>query len=292
MTFVTRQIVATITLGTGDFGEGKGNTVTLSGYQMHANITKATLPTWDAAEIRIFGVSETYMNQLTLLGKPLNYPRNNLLTISAGDAQSGMSQVFRGLILTAYADFDAPPDVSLVLSAAVNPVAAAQSVPPISYPGPVSAAVIASQIAAQMNIGFVNSGVNVMLPKAYFDGSSIDQLNALKEKANCNAIPTGGSAGNSLEIWPKGTARGAMGPLIAPPNLVNYPKYSDAGAMLQSIYMPGMGIGQLFTLQSSLKSAVGTWMVKSLNYELECLNPTGNNEWFMNIEAMRKDLLA
>ena len=75
------------------------------------------------------------MNQLTRLGKPLAYPRNNIVTLKAGDADSGMSQVFSGIILTAYGDFDDPPNVNLFLSAFTNVVAAAQPVPPISFPG-------------------------------------------------------------------------------------------------------------------------------------------------------------
>lgn len=293
MSFVTRSITVAITLGTGDFGGGNGNTVTLEGYQVHANITKGGAPSWDAAEIRVWGVSETLMNQLTRLGKPLAYPRNNIVTVTAGDSESGMSQVFSGVILTAYGDFDAPPDVNLFISAFSNAVTAAKPTAPLSFPGAASVAVMASQIAAQMNLGFVNDGVNVTLTDQYLPGSSIQQLNRLAAAGNFNYITNGGSAGQSLEIWPKGTSRGQMGPEIGPDSgLVNYPKYSDAGVMVQAIYAPGMGLGTAFTLKSSLESAAGTWFVLNLNYELECLNPRGDNPWFMNIEAQRASLAS
>lgn len=288
MSFVQRSIEVAITLGIGNFGDGKGDTVTLTGYQVHAEITKGGAPSWDAAQIRVWGVSASLMNQLTRLGKPLAYPRNNTVVVTAGDADSGMSQVFSGTILTAYGDFDAVPDVCLFLSAIGNIVPATQPAAPLSFPGSADVSVIASQIAQQMGLGFVNDGVATKLSNQYLAGSSMQQLQKLADAGNFNYVTNGGGAAKSLEIWPKGEARGAMGPLIGPlTGLVGYPKYSDAGVMLIVLYMPGMGLGTAFTLKSSLQSATGTWFVLSLEYELECLNPKGSNPWFMHIEAQR-----
>ena len=216
MTFVQRQIKVEITLGTGDFGEGTGNTVDLDGYQVHANITKGGAPSWDSAEIRIWGLSLNLLNQLTRLGKPLAYPRNNIITVTAGDADAGMSQVFRGIILGAYGDFDGLPDVSLVVTASSNSVVATQPQKPLSFPGASDVAVIAQQIAQQMGLGFVNDGVSGQLKDQYLPGASIQQLNKLAAAGNFNYITNGGAAGQSLEIWPKGKKRGEDGPLISP----------------------------------------------------------------------------
>lgn len=295
MSFVERKITVAITLGSGDFGGGKGNTVTLEGYWVHANITKGGAPTWDAAEIRIWGPSASLMNQLTRLGKPLAYPRNNTVTVTAGDDQSGMSQVFSGIILTAYGDFDGAPDVNLFLSCFSNAVTAAKPIQPISFPGSADIAVIANQIASSMGLSFINDGVSGQLSNQYLAGSAIQQLNKLAAAGNFNYVTNGGSAGQSLEIWPKGKSRGAQGPLISGKDgtLVGYPKYSDAGVILQALYQPGMGLGSAFTLESeSVPSADGTWFVLHLNYELECLNPRGSNPWFMNIEAQRASLAS
>ena len=64
--------------------------------------------------------------------------------------------------------------------------------------------VIASQIAAQMSLGFVNDGVTVKLTNTYLAGSAVQQLNRFAQAGNFNYVTNGGSAGQILEIWPKG----------------------------------------------------------------------------------------
>ena len=296
MSFVSRQIVATITLNppsSGDVGsgttfDGKNNTATLDGYWIAATITKGGAPSWDAAEVRIYGLSESLMNKLTRLGKPLNFTRTNLLTLTAGDDVSGMSIVFQGNIQVAYADFDASPDVCLVISAFVGPVPSTKPIAPTSFPNGGSAATMASQIASLMGLHFINEGVSTTLPPSYFAGSAQQQMNTLADAGNFQWIPNGGSGLQSVVIWPKGQSQGAMGPLIGPTSgLVDYPKYTDQGASITSIYQPGINIGTAFTLQSSLTSAVGTWFAYQVSLDLECNNPKGSNPWFMVIDAAR-----
>jgi hypothetical protein len=288
VSFVSRQIDVTITLGTGDFGEGKGNTVTLSGYQVSANIQKFGNPTTDAAEIRIYGLSATLLNTLSRLGKPLQYERTNTITVSAGDAVAGMSTVYTGIMWDSYGDFDASPDVCLFVAAFQNTINSAAPVAPLSFAPGASVAVIAAQIASVMGLGFINDGVSATLPGSFYAaGSAQGQLDKLQQAGNFNYITTGGT-GSSLEIWPKGGSRGAMGPLISPSTgMVGYPKYSDAGIEVRALYMPGMGVGTPFQLQSSLTGAVGLWYVLSISLELEANNPTGGDAWFMDITGQR-----
>lgn len=289
MSFVSRQIDVTITLGTGDFGEGKGNSVKLSGYQVSATIQKFGNPTTDAAEIRIYGISATLLNTLSRLGKPLEYPRINTISVSAGDAVAGMSTVYTGNIWDSFGDFDAMPDVCLVVTAFQNTIDTAAPVAPISFAAGASASVIAAQIAAAMGIGFINSGVNATIPgSVYIAGSAQNQIDKLAQMGNFQYITTGGT-GTSLQIWPKGTTRGAMGPLISPATgMVGYPKYSDAGVVLRVLYAPGLGVGTPFQLQTSLLPEPTTWYVLDITLELEANNPTGSNPWFMDITGQRK----
>ena len=116
--FVTRAIDVVIALGTGISGKARATASTLSGYWVRCDITKGGAPSFDKAECRIFGPSRDLMNQLTRLGKPIAYERVNTVTINAGDAQSGMSQVFTGLIQTIYGTTSpATPNACLVISA-------------------------------------------------------------------------------------------------------------------------------------------------------------------------------
>lgn len=295
MSFVQRKIDVTITLGTGDFGDGNGNAVTLSGYRVAATVQKFGQPSTDVAEVRIYGVSASIINTLTRLGKPLAYPRDNQISISAGDDQSGMSVVYSGTIFDAYGDYDGLPDVCLMVTAFYDLINSSKPVAPVSFPGTADASVIAALLAAQMGLSFQNEGVTGVLSNQYLAGSSKQMIDKLAQAGNFEYTTSGGTSGQSLVIWPKGSSQGAMGPLIAPPpagTMVGYPKYSDAGVTVTDIYRPGMNIGTPFQLQSSLTGAVGQWFVLSLDYDLEANNPTGANSWFMHVEAQRASLAS
>lgn len=293
MSLLQRKIDVTITLGTGDFGDGKGNAVTLSGYRVYAAIQKFGNPTADSAEIRVYGISDTLIKTLTRLGKPLEYPRNNTVSVSAGDDVSGMSVVYAGQIFNAYGDFDGAPDVCLLITAFVGLTDSSKPVAPISFAPGASASVIAAQIAAQMGQSFINSGVNVTIPGSFYaPGSSQNQLDKLAQAGNFHYTTSGGSSGSSVVIWPKGASQGAMGPLISPSTgLVGYPKYSDAGIEIRALYAPGMALSAPFILESS-QVTKSTWYVLHLDYELEANNPDSNNPWFMHITGQRKQQAA
>lgn len=288
MSLVQREITCTITLASDagtTFANGQ-NTVTLSGLRVAVHITNAGMPQLDTAEIRIWGMLLSDMNALSRLGKPLNWTRSNTITVQAGDSESGMAQVFSGFMQSAFIDFDGMPDVCLNVMAITNIVTATQSATPTSFPGTASIATIMQQLASKAGLGFLNSGVNVQLSNAYYTGSPIQQMEKAARAANCWWIPNGGHSQNQVEIWPKNTPRGAMGPVISSDSgLVGYPKYNDYGVELRYLYSPGLQFGQAFTLKSSLKLDAETWYIIHLDAELTCNDPSGDNPWFYDILA-------
>ena len=285
--FVKRKIDISITLGTGDFGSGpagSSNTVTATGLRCSAQITKAGQPSADQANIRIWGLTEEVMNKATDLGKPLSRPRNNIVTVSAGDDTSGMSQVFSGMILTAYGDFSDPPNAALTISAISNQVEAAAPVKPISFTGGADVVTVMSQIASSMGKNVQNWGVKgVQLASPYFPGTAIQQMNACARAAGINVTT---SDGNPVEIWPKDGQRGQQIPLISPTSgLWSYPLYCDVGVALRTLYMPGLIFGGNFMLDTSITQAKGTWQIIGLQYDLESEMPDG--QWFALIQGTR-----
>lgn len=290
MSLLVRKIDVGIQLGTGDFGEGapgSSNIVTLKGLRVSASITKAGLPSADRAEIRIWGMTRSLMNQITRLGKPLDTVRDNVITISAGDDAGGVAQVFQGTIFTSYGDFNDPPSASVNITAISGQLAAAKPVAAISFPGAANVAVIMQQIAASMDKGFKNSGVGVILSNAYFPGTALDQMKACAVAADINADANG----DFLEIWPKDGNRGASIPLLSPTTgLIGYPAYADRGAAVRALYRPGFLYGGQFQLETSIKPANGLWYIETLSYDLESEIPGG--KWFMNIEASRRSTTA
>ncbi len=283
---VARQIQPIITLAASSGQSFNGNdTAKYDGLRVRVNISKGGTPQLDTAEVRIWGMPLSDMNAVSRLGKPLTWTRENLITLNAGDDQSGMSQIFTGAMYSAFVDFNAP-EVSLNIMAISRLVELTKAVPPSSFPGNASIDTIGQAIATKMGLGFLNSGVTWQTKNAYFTGSAKDQMDSAAAAANCQWTPNGGAAGNLLEVWPKGQARGDSTLTIGPQSgLIGYPAYTDVGVIFRMLYAPGLAYGQTFTLQSSVLPNTTKWYVLHMDLDLGCNDPDGDNPWSQEITA-------
>ena len=296
MTMTKRGIRVIITLGEGAFGDdpaSKDNTVTLEGLQVSATVQKGGLPSLDSAAVRIHGLEQSMVNKLSRVGVPFMKVRNNRITVEAGDPEAGYSQVFSGVIQTAFGDYQSAPDVALQVMAQAGILGLKKPVTALSYPQGVKVGTVCAQIAASMEMSFINHGVDITLPASYFPGTAVDQLRAVARAAGINAQITGGPVGddankNYVEIWPKGGTRGGRVPLISPKTgLVGYPEYNDLGLTLTTLYEPGLAFGGRFHLDTSVEPAKGLWNILQIAYELESETPGG--PWFCHIVATRTE---
>lgn len=283
MAYVKRKINVAITLGTGDFGEGRGNTVTAEGLRVSANIVKGGLPSFDQAEIRVWGLTQSVMNHVTDLGKPLDRIRNNTIRVSAGDEGGGVADIFSGTIMTAYNDFNDPPNAAVSFTCISAQVEAAKPVPALSIKGSADIVTIMQQIAAAMGKNLVNWGVQgIVIPSPYYPGTATDQMRKAAQAANIWADANG----DNLEIWPKDGHRGGLVPVISKATgLIGYPQYADAGVAIRALYQPGLVLGGQFKLETVISPASGTWNILRLIYDLESETPGG--KWEMDINAYR-----
>lgn len=292
MSLVRRKIDLTFILGQGDFGEGGFDMVKVSGLKVHASIVKAGAQSGDQGSIQVFGLRKDLLNKLSRLGRPLDQMRNNAVVVEAGDDVSGMSQVFAGDMIDAYADLDNAPDAVLNITAITGALAACKPIPPSSFPGPAAPEIIAARLAEQMGFAFVNEGVSgTVITDSYFPGTAKAQLEALAEAAHfdkcIDAGPNGGAGDNQqvLTIWPKGAKRGD-GPAVGPTTgLVGYPRYADVGVAIRSLYKPGFLLGMQVQLDTDIEAARGAWNLISVVYSLQSETPRG--DWFADMLATR-----
>ena len=94
--------------GTGVPGADGTNQVVLSGSRASARIQNNGSPSGSNADVAIYGLAPSLVNQITTLG--MTFPttvNRNLLTISAGDAVVGLSPIFTGTIIRSLADYAA-----------------------------------------------------------------------------------------------------------------------------------------------------------------------------------------
>lgn len=305
--YAQRAINVSVTLGTGTFGQSGQNTVLLKGLRVTAAITKATFPTLDTAEIRVYGLTPTQMQSCSTLGVSTYMVRQrNTVLLEAGDVVNGMSTVFTGYIFNAWQDFDEIPDTALNIIAGGGGDQAVLPVPPLSQPTSFDVATVLSGLANRMQWVFENAGVNVQLPPSYFPGTALQQCHDIARAANINLYADTSKSPVTLAIWPKLGTRGGQIPLIsAGTGLVGYPKYASNGISFKTIFNPNIILGGNIQMQSTVGGAPmtigpgqavpagtqsggpnGLWNVTGpLVHDLSAQLPNG--PWFTEVNATR-----
>lgn len=271
--FTKKRLDLTITLGTGDFGETVGETVTLSGLRMSADMVAGSGDAMAMAQIRVFGLPQEMMNRLTSIGKNQWAVRGkNKILLAAGDGINGMQVVFMGSIGAAWADYGSQPDVAFNMAGYSGMAALLKPVNAISFKGSTDVAGIMEGLAKTMGLAFQNNGVNVKLSSPYFDGTALHQVRACAHDANINQK----IENDTLIIWPKnGFVEGDI-PLISPETgMIGYPSLNGAGMRIQTVFNSKIRPGQKVEIKSSIGMACGIWKTSTVNHSLACEMPGG-----------------
>ena len=208
MSFVKRMISLTFTLNNTKFQGTGSDTLTISGLRTSVTIHEAGGVSRGACHIVVYGLTASQMNSLSLYGMPADVQFNNRVSVSAGDAVSGMSQVFQGTITSCEADYSDQENAALVVEAYAYQYQAIAPAQPYSQPGSVDVSVIMGNLAKQLGLNFENTGVSVKLSNPYLCGSLVKQVQSVAKAANINAYLD--SKSGKLAIWPKGQGRNAQ----------------------------------------------------------------------------------
>lgn len=253
-----------------------GGTVTLSGARTSARIRNAGVMSGCTAEIQVFGVAQSVMNQLTTLGLMYNLVTLNQVTVNAGDA-AGLSTVFQGTVYWAYGDYERAPDVALFMGATSGTGGSASPAAPSSFQGNQSVVQIMQTLANQMGLNFENHGVSGLpLKSAYVEGALIEQANQIARQAG---ILVSIINGTTLAICPRGGSLAPVGsvPVIAPgAGMIGYPAFTQQGIIVKHIFNPAIQFLRQIQVQgSSIPQANGTWVVYKLDLDLDSLVPHG-----------------
>lgn len=308
--YVQRAITVTVVLGTGSFGQSGQNSVTLKGLRVAAVLEKYGYPSYDKANIRIYGLPASLMQQLSTLGVQRQMVRvRNSVLVEAGDAINGMAVVYSGYILDAWADYSESPDTSLNILGGGGQDQAIIPVGPRSFPTSFDVATALSGIATSMGWAFENSGANVRLPAGYYPGTALEQVYAIASDANIECYADSSTNPITLAIWPKLGTRGGQIPLIsAATGLIGWPRFQSYGMSFKCLFNPNIkcGIGGVIQMQSSVGGAPttigkgqatpegtqtgggpnGLWFVRApLIFDLASQTPGG--PWYNEVECAR-----
>lgn len=283
MSYVRRAITATIQLGKGAFGDQLGDTITLAGLRMAANVVSWGQSAMGTTQLRVFGLPLEVMNRLTTIG-PINTTirGQNKLTLAAGDKDGQQAVIFRGTIDQCWGEFSGAPDVVLNVTAMAGLKDALKPVPALSFNGPVDVAQVMIGLAATMGLTFENNGVSVMLSHPNYPGTALEQVRACAKEASINYVIDR----DILAIWPLKGFRSAPVPVISSDTgMVGYPSFTGSGVSVTNIFTPGIRMGGRVEVKSQIVPANGIWNVLSVIHNLECETPGG--QWFTHLECGR-----
>lgn len=283
MDLTRRRLSFTFQLANGVFDEIGNDTSEASGYRASVTISHAGQLTAGRADVRIWGLSMSTMNRLTVTSAyDLPQLANNLVIISAGDENGGSAVCYIGNIMEAWVDGSGPPDMAFYLSANTAAYVGRKPVPPLSYNGSVDASILLAGIASQMDKAFENNGVTGVLVDPYKPGDLKSQLDSICRDLDCDYTV---DEPGVLAVWPKGESKKGSPSIILSPEtgMVGYPAFSQYGLRVRSIYNPNLAYGRKVEVQSAIGTAAGTWVIQNVTHSLD--TETVGGQWFTDIDC-------
>lgn len=284
MTFARRELRVTFRrAGDKTFTESGTNQVTLSNHRMSCEVVNAGVPSGQTANLAIYGVSLSTMNDLATLGMVIQFIPRNTLIVEAGDLGGSMSKIFEGTILNAWMDAAASPDVSLRVDALAGADAATRPVPPSSFQGTADVATVMQNLASQMGVDFENNGVTEKLSNCYFPGTLKEQAYACANHAGIGVDLSNGK----LSIWKRNGDRGSSNVVLSPKDgtLIGYPAFIAQGIILKTLFNKDIQFMKTLKVKDSqLTAANGEWRVTNIAHSLAAQMPHGS--WYSTLRAV------
>lgn len=279
--FVRKFITVILGIGTGQLGDGRATMYTLENHRVSANIQAYGGETQGMATVKIFGMTESLMNSLTTIGPNLRQVRaKNSIQLLAGEDPNSLSTVYSGTIQTAYADYNAAPEVPFEITATSASVPALKTAQPTAFSGTVTVDRVMRTIANGMGWAYENANVDssFVLDSPTFNGSYLDQI-----KSCAFAVGIDYSTDNfTLSIKKQQTSFGGIIPVVSPSDptayrLIGYPTFSSSGIIINSLFIPSIRQGGSIQLKDSfITAANGQFIVNSVQHDIDSLVPGGN----------------
>lgn len=284
--YAVRQLNYTFQLGQGDFGASGSTTLTLpAGLRSELQIVNALTPSTGTLVARIYGLTLDHMNQASKAGLVWAVRNNNYVTVWAGDSVSGMTTIYKGLIIEAYPDMEGQPSTPLFVTASPTIGLQTKPVAPVSFASGTPGSTALQSILKPAGVTLENNGVTGVLSTPYFPGTVWDQALSAVRALNCFAHYD--AIANTLAIWPKDGARTGEPALISPATgLVGYPSFQSSQVRWRMLFDPGiqMAVGRRVNMQSGLTAADGLLTITGVTYDLSAQVDKG--PWFMTITAI------
>lgn len=275
-----KRLRFTITLALGTFADGT-NQVILEGFRSIVDVQKGGGQMMSSCNLRIFGLSQSLMAQLTTLAfLALSYTKN-VIKIEAVDGDK-VDLVYIGAIINAWGDYSTMPDVSLYIETQTGFFDQVKISEPLAFKGVANVADLMQTLANKIGVAFENNNVVSKIQNPNYNGTIIDQLRNLAQDTQTEFYLDD----TVLAICPKGIARTKTKiiPIISSETgLIGYPSFDKVGVTFRVLFNAAIRFGGQIEMRSEIPQANGTWQVVSINHNLESEKPDG--QWFSTIRC-------
>lgn len=282
-----KQLRFVVTLAEGVFSD-KNNQVVLDGFRAIVEVQKAGGQMMSTSTVRIYGLAQELMNQLTTLAfKAMSYIKNTIDVIALdGDQQT---LIFRGQIINAWGDYSGMPDVCLYIETQTGYFQQLELGDPLVYKGTANVADLMLSLAKKLGVPLENNNVTAKISNPNYSGSTIDQIRNLANDTKTDFYLDD----TVLAICPKGLTRKpqtARVPLITSQSgLIGYPTFDKVGITFNTLFNPSILFGRQIIMESDIPQANGLWQVCSMVHKLESEKPGG--AWFTTVRCTGNGLV-
>lgn len=264
------------------FADGQSDTLDLTGLRCRSTIENVGGEfAAGVLTLQIFGMKMADMVRLSTDGyQPFMYGLA-LITLSAGSKDRGMTQIFKGTVMSGHIEIN-QPEASLIITASPAWEAALTNNPPNSYKGEVDIASVIESLTKQIGFAFKNNGVTKKVRDLYLSGSVLGQIKTLAESTQTICLVEN----ETVTIWNNGGTREDITIELSPSNgMIGYPTFSDASLIVKSIFNPNLVIGSRINIKSDFEKANGVMYAFKIRHELSTLED--NAPWFTTVQGQK-----
>ena len=281
-----KQLRFVVTLAEGVFSD-KNNQVVLDGFRAVVEVQKAGGQMMSTSTVRIYGLAQELMNQLTTLAfKAMSYVKNTIDIIAIDGDQQVL--IFRGQIINAWGDYSGMPDVCLYIETQTGYFQQLELGDPLVYKGTANVSDLMLALAKKLGVPLENNNVTAKIANPNYSGSTIDQIRNLAADTKTDFYLDD----TVLAICPKGLTRKrtARVPLITSESgLIGYPTFDKVGITFNTLFNPSILFGSRIIMESDIPQANGLWQVCSMAHKLESEKPGG--AWFTTVRCTGNGLV-
>jgi len=275
-TFKKRGIKVLFKLSKETFNSNKDNTIEISGLAVRANI-EAMLG-MSFAQMTIMGLPLDVIGRITVTRAltVLNEWQRNQVTLKLDDG----SEIFSGDIVVALPDYNAAPNIPLMIQAQALYNVLLIPTQPKSFPGDTQVSFIMEQLAKEAGCFLVNHGVNKTLSNQSLNGDLLNMMRTVATAAKIDLYPDG----HVIHIMEKGAPRRDV-PVetLNRTNIVGYPTPIDFGCLVSCRYDPKYRIAARIDVDVPEMPIVnGKFRAYSARHRLDTETPQG--QWFSDMK--------